>query len=53
LRRDRNLGHGHVGARASQRNYATRLVNLTERYLVILASESFLTHCGARVQEQR
>ena len=53
LRRDRNQGHGHVGARASQRNYATRLVILTERYRVILASESFLTHCGVRVQEQR
>ena len=53
LRRDRNLGHGHVGARASQRNYATRLVIATERYRVILASESFLTHCGVKVQEQR
>jgi len=52
LRRDRNQGHGHAGARASQRNYATRLVILTERYRVILASESFLTHCGARAQEQ-
>jgi len=49
----RNQGHGHVGARASQQNYATRLVILTERYRVILASESFLTHCGVRVREQR
>ena len=53
LRRDRNLDHGHVGARASQRNYATRLVIPTERYRVILASESFLMHCGVGVQEQR
>ena len=52
-RHGRNLGHGHVGARASQRNYATRLVIATERYRVILASESFLMHCGVRVQEQR
>ncbi len=52
LRRDRNQGHGHAGARASQQNYATRLVILTETYRVILASESFLTHCGVRAQEQ-
>lgn len=53
LRRDRNRGHGHVGARASQRNYATSRVTLSESCLVIRASESFLTHCGVKVQEQR
>ena len=37
LRRDRNLDHEREGVRASQRNYATHLVILTERYRVILA----------------
>lgn len=53
LRRDRNLGHGHVGARASQRNYDTSRVTLSESCLVIRASEFFPMHCGEEAREQR
>jgi len=53
LRRDRNQDHGHVGVRASQRNYATSKVTLSESCLVIRASVFFPMHYAAEAQAQR